>query len=137
MASLLRRKHFIGWIHWGSIELRSNIFLNFTFASLHLCVKHKKGVMRILLTYAYIYIMKTRLNITIEETLLNKVKIYAAKHESSVSQLVEDYFKQLTKKPSKRKTILDIIAELPKPDIDENVDLKKEYYEQKGKEYGL
>ena len=93
--------------------------------------------MRILLTYAYIYIMKTRLNITIEETLLNKVKIYAAKHESSVSQLVEDYFKQLTKKPSKRKTILDIIAELPKPDIDENVDLKKEYYEQKGKEYGL
>jgi len=75
--------------------------------------------------------MKTRLNITIEETLLEKVKVYATKQNSSVSQLVEDYFKTIIK-PKKRKTIIDLIESLPKPDIDSDEDLKKEYYEREG-----
>lgn len=82
--------------------------------------------------------MKTRLNITIEETLLDKVKVYAAKHESSVSQLVEDYFKQLTKKP-KKKSLLDIIDDLPKSKLNlpEDFDFKKGYHEERAKKYGF
>jgi len=82
--------------------------------------------------------MKTRLNITIEETLLDKVKIYAVKHESSVSKLVEDYFRQLTKK-TKKKSLLDIIDELPKSKLNlpEDFDFKKGYYEESAKKYGF
>ena len=80
--------------------------------------------------------MKARLNLTIEESLLNKVKVYAEKKQSSVSQLVEEYFKSLTKK-TKKKSIIDLIESLPKPDIDPNLDLKKMYYEENAKKYGF
>lgn len=82
--------------------------------------------------------MKTRLNITIEETLLDKVKTYAAKQNASVSKLVEDYFKSITKKP-KRKSLLDILEELPKPKtkFPDNFDFKEEYYKVNSKKYGF
>lgn len=82
--------------------------------------------------------MKTRLNITIEENLLDKVKAYAAKQNSSVSQLVEDYFRTITKK-SKRKSLLDVLDELPKPKVNlpEGFDFKEEYYKQRAKKYGF
>jgi hypothetical protein len=82
--------------------------------------------------------MKTRLNITIEESLLDKIKAYAAKQNSSVSQLVEEYFKSITKKP-KRKSLLDIIEELPKSKLDfpENFDFTNEYYQAKEKDHGF
>lgn len=82
--------------------------------------------------------MKARLNLTIEEELLTKVKVYAEKKESSVSQLVEDYFKQITAKP-KRKSLLDVIEELPKPKMTfpKDFDFKREYYEQNKKQYGF
>lgn len=81
-------------------------------------------------------IMKARLNITIEEDLLTKVKGYAEKKGISVSQLVEDYFKQVTAK-SKMKSVIDLIESLPKPDIDPKLDLKKAYYEENRKKYGF
>ncbi len=82
--------------------------------------------------------MKARLNLTIDEDLLNKVKVYAEGKQSSVSQLVEEYFKTLTSKP-KNKSLLDIIEELPKPKIDfsPDFDYKKEYYEQNKEKYGF
>ena len=80
--------------------------------------------------------MKARLNITIEEDVLNKAKVYAEKKGSSVSQLVEEYFKYVTAKP-KKKSIIDLIESLPKPDIDPNLDLKKAYYEENRKKYGF
>lgn len=82
--------------------------------------------------------MKARLNLTINEDLLNKVKVYAEHNQSSVSQLVEKYFKTLTIE-SKKKSLLDILEELPKPKMDfpENFDYKKEYYEQNRKKYGF
>ncbi len=82
--------------------------------------------------------MKARLNITIEENLLKEAKLYAEKKGSSVSQLVEDYFESLTIK-SKKKSLLDILDELPKSKIDfpKDFDFKKEYYEQKGKKHGF
>ena len=94
--------------------------------------------MRINYFYAYFCFMKARLNLTIEETLLTKVKVYAEKKQSSVSQLVEEFFESLTKK-TKKKSLLDILDELPKSktDFPEDFDFKKEYYEQNKKKYGF
>jgi hypothetical protein len=82
--------------------------------------------------------MKARLNITIEETLLEKVKTYAAEQESSVSQLVEDYFEQIVEKKNKP-TLLDVLAGMPKSKnvFPENFDFKKEYYEERKGKYGF
>jgi hypothetical protein len=92
--------------------------------------------MRINKKYAYISDMKTRLNITVEDALLNNAKRYAAKKATSLSQLVELYFKSLTR-PSHKKNVIQLIDKLPKPKIDLPKDLTKGYYEdQKGK-YGF
>ncbi len=82
--------------------------------------------------------MKTRLNITIEESLLDKVKAYADKHDSSISQLVEEYFERLIRKP-KKKSVIDLIEELPKPKdkYPEDFDFVKGYYQAREKKYGF
>ena len=82
--------------------------------------------------------MKARLNLTIEETLLEKVKNYAAQQESSVSQLVEDYFETITQQRAKP-SLLDILRTMPKSKIEypEDFDFKKEYYEERKGKYGF
>ena len=80
--------------------------------------------------------MKARLNLTIENSLLKNVKSYAAKQQQSVSELVEGYFKTVTK-PSKRKNILHLIEKLDKPVIAEKGDLKDLYYKENAKKYGF
>lgn len=72
--------------------------------------------------------MKSRLNLTIDETLLHKVKGYATVQKTSVSELVENYFEHLTK-PVGRKNILELVDRLPKHKLDPKQDLKKLYYE--------
>ncbi|MES2111074.1 MAG: DUF6364 family protein [Bacteroidota bacterium] len=72
--------------------------------------------------------MKTRVNLTIEEDVLREAKIYAVHHETSLSELTEDYLKSIVKK-KKGKSILDLIKELPKPNVPADADLKKLYYE--------
>lgn len=82
--------------------------------------------------------MKARLNITIEESLLEKVKDYAAERESSVSQLVEDYFEQIVERKNKP-TLLDVLAKMPKSknSYPDDFDFKKEYYEERKGKYGF
>jgi hypothetical protein len=80
--------------------------------------------------------MKNRLNITISDHLLQQTKRYALLHNTSVSQLVEDYFIRLTR-ADKKKNVLDVIKQLPKPKISKTVDLKEEYYEDQKKKYGF
>ena len=82
--------------------------------------------------------MKARLNLTIEEELLKKVKAYADKHDESISNLVEEYFETIVKKP-KKKSLLDILEEMPKPKeiYPKDFDFKEEYYKEKGKKYGF
>lgn len=80
--------------------------------------------------------MKARLNLTIDEGLLDKVRVYAEKKQKSISQIVEEYFSKITKEP-KKESIIDLIESLPKPNIDQNVDLKKTYYEENRKKYGF
>lgn len=92
--------------------------------------------MRIFLNYAYICIMKARLNLTIEEELMDAVKAYAMKQGVSVSELVEKYFKGLTK-PAGRKNIIQLLDKTPSPKIEEGMDLKKAFYESQSDKYGF
>lgn len=50
--------------------------------------------MRINSNHAYLCIMKTRLNLTIEENLLQRMKAYASRKHISLSELVEGYFEK-------------------------------------------
>lgn len=67
--------------------------------------------MRIFLIYAYICVVKERLNLTIDGALLEAMKAYAASKEMSVSELVESYFRSVTK-PVQRTNILDLVDRL-------------------------
>jgi len=80
--------------------------------------------------------MKARLNLTIDEGLLEKAKHYAASRKSSVSELVENYFKTFVQTPSST-SVIDIIESLPKPDLKTKGDLKKRYMEENASKYGF
>ena len=58
--------------------------------------------------------MKERLNLTIDGGLLEAMKTYAAGKGMSVSELVENYFRNVTK-PAQGKNILDLVDELEPP----------------------
>lgn len=81
-------------------------------------------------------IMKTRLNLTVEKTLLDRIKKYASKKNTSISELVESYFKSVLR-PTRRNNIIDMVEKLTKPDISEDADLKKEFYHQEKKKHGF
>ena len=80
--------------------------------------------------------MKERLNLTIEGDLLNSIKAYAAKKEMSVSELVEAYFRAVTK-PVQKKNILDLMQELPKPVNKYEGDVTELYYKERASKYGF
>ena len=80
--------------------------------------------------------MKARVNLTIEESVLHDTKLYAEKKGISVSEIVEDYLKVVTK-PVKRKTIIDMVEELSPTNIDPKADLKELYYQEQAKKYGF
>lgn len=80
--------------------------------------------------------MKVRINLTIEDHLLSRVKRYAASKKTSVSGLVEDFFKKVAK-PSKRKTVIELLEKIEAPGIDLKKDLKKEFYREQAKKYGF
>ncbi len=94
--------------------------------------------MRINLNNTYLYkvlytaTMKARLNITIEASLLNEVKKFAAKRNTSVSEMVENYFRTITK--PKRKKLSEILDELPRINIPANKKLSDLYFDAKMKE---
>lgn len=98
--------------------------------------------MRMFLFYAYIYaeiiVMKARLNVTIEEDVLEKAKAYAEKKDVSISRLIEDYLKTIVRKPE-GPTLLDVLDSLPtlETDIPEDFDFKKEYREERKEKYGF
>jgi len=81
--------------------------------------------------------MKARLNITIDDTLLSNIKVYAARNNKSVSELVEDYFRNISK-PSKRKNILQLVDKLDTPSLEINdTNLKESFYLDQAKKYGF
>jgi len=80
--------------------------------------------------------MKAKLNLTIDEQLLAQAKAYAAKKHSSVSELVESYFRTFVNKRS-NKGIVELIERLPKPEVSNQEDLKKQYFEDNAGKYGF
>jgi uncharacterized membrane protein len=80
--------------------------------------------------------MKLRVNLTVEEEVLKKAKYYAEEHNTSVSELVEEYLKKFTARTSKRKDLLETIRSLKPKNNYRRRDLVKEYYEAKGKKHG-
>ena len=80
--------------------------------------------------------MKSRLNLTIDSDLLLTVKSLANKKQTSISELVEQYFKVIAK-PAKRKDIIDLVESLPNPKIDNEADLKDLFYQTQSQKYGF
>ena len=73
--------------------------------------------------------MKERLNLTIDADLVESMKAYAAGKNMSVSELVESYFRTVTR-PMPRANILELIDQLEKPAFDVNADLKELFYKE-------
>lgn len=80
--------------------------------------------------------MKTRVNLTIDEALLDKVKQYASMKQRSVSDLVETYFRTFADVPTTT-SLVDMVDKLPKSNLKKQGDLKKQYLEDNAKKYGF
>ena len=80
--------------------------------------------------------MKARLNITIDDKILTGMKAYANSKRVSISELVEEYFKSVTK-PAKRKNIITLVEKLKKPGIGSEIDLKEAFYQKQAGKYGF
>jgi Family of unknown function (DUF6364) len=75
--------------------------------------------------------MKTRLNLFIDESLLTSMKQFASIKQTSISELVENYFYELTK-PVKKKTVIDLVERLPTPNkFPAAANLKELFYKEK------
>ena len=92
--------------------------------------------MRINKKHTYICFMKARVNLTIEESVLHNTKLYAEKKGVSISEIVEDYLK-IVSKQAKRRTIKDLVEELEPVNVDPGADLKESYYQEQAKKYGF
>ncbi|MEP7144872.1 MAG: DUF6364 family protein [Ferruginibacter sp.] len=77
-----------------------------------------------------------RLNLTVDDALVEQARRFASKHQTSLSRLVEQYFKSLTfSVPGK--SIIKLVEGLPTPAIDVNASLKDGYYEDQKKKNGF
>ena len=73
--------------------------------------------------------MKERLNLTIDAELVESMKAYAASKQMSVSELVESYFRTVTR-TLPGKSIVDLVDGLERPEIGRSGDLKELYYKE-------
>ena len=71
--------------------------------------------------------MKPRSNLTVDNDLSLTIKSIELKKQTSVSALVEGYFKVLANS-SQRKNILQLVETLPNPKMNKDADLKDVYY---------
>lgn len=68
--------------------------------------------------------MKERLNLTIDGALLEAIKVYAAARQTSVSELVENYFLAVTREVQ-RNTIVDLMDNIEAPAVQRTNVVKK------------
>lgn len=80
--------------------------------------------------------MKAKLNLTIDDSLLAKIKRYAASRKISISELVETYFNTITK-TSKKPNIVELMDSIQTPSVNLPEDLKTAYYEEQKEKYGF
>lgn len=87
--------------------------------------------------YAYIWDMKTKVNLSIDEELLERAKQYAAKENTSLSELLGKYLQKITQSRKQKKSIIDVVENIKVPKIPINIDFKKEYHEEIEKKHGV
>jgi hypothetical protein len=81
--------------------------------------------------------MKTRLNITIEDTVLAYIKSYAAARQISVSQIIEEHLRSIAESAGQKRNILEVMDRMATPmDVHDNQDLVKAYHEARADKYG-
>lgn len=85
-----------------------------------------------------IHPMKKRLNITVNDELIKKMKKYANLKQISISQIVEEHFEELLKRPytlPKEMSLVEYVKTLPKSKVNypKGFDFKNEYYKSKNK----
>ncbi|SHM98477.1 hypothetical protein SAMN04488057_10557 [Cyclobacterium lianum] len=83
--------------------------------------------------------MKNRLNLTVNNDLIQKMKKYADLKQTSLSQIVEAHFEELLNRPTilhEDKSLLEYVKTLPKSKVDypKDFDFNEEYYKAKNKE---
>ena len=94
--------------------------------------------MRIELKYTYICTMKARLNITVEQHLLEKMKSYAINQQVSLSSLIEAYFEKVIRTNAKKNHLLDMVDKLePDSNIVTDSYNKDSFYEDQKAKYGF
>lgn len=94
--------------------------------------------MRIVYKYTHIGAMKTRLNITVEQHLLEKVKSYAISQQVSISSLIEDYFEKIIRTNTKKNNLLDMVDKLePASNMVADSYSKENFYEDQKAKYGF
>lgn len=59
--------------------------------------------------------MKTRLNITIEDTVLAYIKSYAAARQISVSQIIEEHLRSIAESAGQKRNILEVMDRMATP----------------------
>ena len=93
--------------------------------------------MRINSKNTYLRTMKTRLNLTIDDNVLENMKNFAQKKGESISEIVENYFTRIIRNKKKKKNILQIVEELEPPVVESNADLKDLFYKEDAKKHGF
>lgn len=82
--------------------------------------------------------MKSRVNLTVETSLLVQAKKYAANNNVSLSELVEQYFSGISE-VKKGSDLIEFVKSLPKTkdSYPADVDFTKQYFEEKAEKYGF
>jgi len=80
--------------------------------------------------------MKAQISLTIDEEILIKTKNYALSLGISVSELIENYLKNISKTKDSE-SLFDYMAKLGVPEINKNIDFRKQYYEERAEKYGF
>jgi hypothetical protein len=82
--------------------------------------------------------MKSRLNITIDESLVEQAKNYAEVNRTSLSSLIEDSLRKIVNRQQpKKQSVLDIIKTLPKPTGNTEIYSTESYLEENKAKYGF
>ncbi|OOQ60066.1 DUF6364 family protein [Mucilaginibacter pedocola] len=74
--------------------------------------------------------MKSKLTLTIDAVLIQRIKAYSKKQGKSVSEIVEEHFKVLLAF-SQQESFMNMVDKLPPHNIPRDLNLKEAYYQNK------
>lgn len=56
--------------------------------------------------------MQTKLTLTLEQATIRAAKLYAEQHHTSLSRMVQDFFRDLTEKPMRKPELTGVLRDL-------------------------